>query len=46
MSGTKTVILEPQNHEYLKNLAFINDSSIQKEVNLIIEKKRAKEVKT
>ena len=36
----KTVILEPENHEYVKDLAFINNSTIQKEVNLIIDKNR------
>ena len=39
----KTVILEVKNHEYVRNLAHINNSTIQKEVNSIIDKIRLKE---
>lgn len=38
--STKTVILELRNHEYVRDLAHINHSTIQKEVNLIIDKIR------
>ena len=39
----KTVILEPDNHEYLTRLKFINKTSIQFETNQIISNKRESE---
>ena len=42
--STKIVILEFENHKFVRNLAFIKESTIQKEVNSIIETKR-KELK-
>ena len=40
MSTIKTVILEPENHVYLKRIAYINETSIQHETNKIISNKR------
>ena len=40
MSGIKTVVLEPKNHVFLKDLAYLKDSTIQKELNQIVSKKR------
>jgi len=40
MNKMKTVNLIPENHIYLRKLAFINKTTIQSETNKIISKKR------
>ena len=40
MDTTKTVILEPENHEFVRELAYNKHSTIQDEVNYIITRKR------
>lgn len=40
MKVKKTVHLTPDNHEYIRSLAFVNDSTIETEINQIISKKR------
>jgi len=43
MNGKKNVLLIPENHVFLKKLAFINGSTIEFETNQIISNKRKKE---
>jgi len=40
MNGKKNVLLIPENHEFLKGLAFINNSTIEFETNQIISNHR------
>lgn len=40
MAKNKTVNLIPENHYYVRELAYINNTSIQSETNKIISKKR------
>ena len=40
MNEKKSVHLIPENHDYLKRLSYINNSSIQFEMNQIISNKR------
>lgn len=40
MKGKKTVHLIPKNHEFLRQLSFINNSSIELETNKIISNMR------
>lgn len=44
MSNKKTVHLTLVNHDYMKRIAYLNDTSIELEVNKTISNKRIEEL--